>query len=237
MNKNKYQDKSPKDLTIGEILDILTEIAKYEYSKRTDIQSIQEFDDIVQEVITYLLSKQAKGKTGLKDLQEKCTMDHFMNILHLECRNNINYVTRNKTVRRYLYNTDLLSSPAYVNANGETSDRTVGEIILDTKYQDDLDCKIELQDIISRVANVEDNSIVIKYGEGTNECIFKFSYKNLTKLYFDLYTHKRLSYNSITDLLYDKETNTKLDTKKATDLIKKFKTYIQESGIIGGLAQ
>ena len=32
MNKNKYQNKSPKDLTIGEISDILTEIAKYEYN-------------------------------------------------------------------------------------------------------------------------------------------------------------------------------------------------------------
>ena len=96
MNKNKYQNKSPKDLTIGEISDILTEIAKYEYNKRSDIQQIQDYNDVAQEVITYMLEKQARGKKGLKELQEKCTMAHFMNILHLECRNNINYLIRKK---------------------------------------------------------------------------------------------------------------------------------------------
>ena len=54
MKKNKYQNKSPKDLTIGEISDILTEIAKYEYNKRSDIQQIQDYNDVAQEVITYM---------------------------------------------------------------------------------------------------------------------------------------------------------------------------------------
>jgi hypothetical protein len=235
MRKNKYQDVSPKDLTIGEILDILTDIAKYEYNKRSDIQQWQDYGDIAQEVITYMLEKQSRGKTGLKDLQEKCTMDHFINILHLECRNNINYIIRKKSTQRYLYNTDLLSTPAGVAEDKSGPNKELADIIPDTKYLSEIETKLELQDIISDIGNIEDNSIVIKYGEGTNECIFKFSYKNLTKLYFELYSNKKITYKDLSEFLYDKETNTKLDSHKIKDIVTKFRNYILDNKILGGI--
>ena len=236
MNKNKYQNKSPKDLTIGEISDILTEIAKYEYNKRSDIQQIQDYNDVAQEVITYMLEKQARGKKGLKELQEKCTMAHFMNILHLECRNNINYIIRKKKTQRYLYNTDLLSTPVGGNESEDVI-RTLEHVIPDSKYLDELDINLELQDILSNIDNNESNRIVIKYGNGDNECIFKFSYKNLIKTYFDLYTNKKFTTKNIQELLYDPRTNMRLSEYRTRDIIKRFKSYMIENEILGGLAK
>lgn len=236
MNKNKYQNKSPKDLTIGEISDILTEIAKYEYNKRSDIQQIQDYNDVAQEVITYMLEKQARGKKGLKELQEKCTMAHFMNILHLECRNNINYIIRKKKTQRYLYNTDLLSTPVGGNESEDVI-RTLEHVIPDSKYLDELDINLELQDILSNIDNNESNRIVIKYRNGDNECIFKFSYKNLIKTYFDLYTNKKFTTKNIQELLYDPRTNMRLSEHRTKDIIKRFKSYMIENEILGGLAK
>ena len=236
MNKNKYQNKSPKDLTIGEISDILTEIAKYEYNKRSDIQQIQDYNDVAQEVITYMLEKQARGKKGLKELQEKCTMAHFMNILHLECRNNINYIIRKKKTQRYLYNTDLLSTPVGGNESEDVI-RTLEHVIPDSKYLDELDINLELQDILSSIDNNESNRIVIKYGNGDYECIFKFSYKNLIKTYFDLYTNKKFTTKNIQELLYDPRTNMRLSEHRTRDIIKRFKSYMIENEILGGLAK
>lgn len=236
MNKNKYQNKSPKDLTIGEISDILTEIAKYEYNKRSDIQQIQDYNDVAQEVITYMLEKQARGKKGLKELQEKCTMAHFMNILHLECRNNINYIIRKKKTQRYLYNTDLLSTPVGGNESEDVI-RTLEHVIPDSKYLDELDINLELQDILSNIDNNESNRIVIKYRNGDNECIFKFSYKNLIKTYFDLYTNKKFTTKNIQELLYDPRTNMRLSEHRTRDIIKRFKSYMIENEILGGLAK
>ena len=82
-----------------------------------------------------------------------------------------------KKTQRYLYNTDLLSTPVGGNESEDVI-RTLEHVIPDSKYLDELDINLELQDILSNIDNNESNRIVIKYGNGDNECIFKFSYKN-----------------------------------------------------------
>ena len=115
MNMKRWLDKKPVELTYAELLELTNELTLAEYKKRNDISSLQTSEDAAQEIITYMLEKSQRGKIGLKELQERSTMSHFINILKVECRNSINYIVRKKKVQRQLYNTNSLDEVLYEN--------------------------------------------------------------------------------------------------------------------------
>lgn len=230
--KYKYSDKTPKELSPEELLELTNQITLVEYQRRNDINLLQDSEDAAQEILTYMFEKSAKGKVGIKELQEKSTMPHFINTLHFECRNSINYIMRKKKSRMFLYNTYSLSEPIPING---CSDWNVENTLPDEKDMVDTETNIELDQILSYINDTESDRIIIQYGVGDNRCSFKFSYRRFARLYFDLFKGARLSYKDMKDILYNKKDNRPLEDDEIKRIMNRFKSYMKEENILGGL--
>lgn len=226
MNMKKWLNKQPIELTYAELLELTNELTFAEYKKRNDISTIQTSEDAAQEILTYMLEKSKRGKIGLKELQEKSTMPHFINILKVECRNSINYIIRKKKTQQQLYFTDSLNDVYY-------EDRTLEEFIPDTKYMDLLENKLELSKILSYIDDTENQAITIKYKDNADKCFF--SYKNFAKLCFVLSSSKKLTCKDFLGILLDTNTNVALNENQIRKVLNNFRKYIKNSNILGGV--
>lgn len=226
MNMKKWLDKKPIELTYAELLELTNELTLAEYKKRNDISSLQTSEDAAQEIITYMLEKSQRGKIGLKELQERSTMSHFINILKVECRNSINYIVRKKKVQRQLYNTNSLDEVLYEN-------KTLEDFVSDTKSIDSIEVKLELAEILSRIDDTENYSITIKYKDDVDKCFF--SYKKLAKLYYDLSANKKLTCKDFLGILLDSKTNIALNERQIRNILNEFRQYIKNNNILGGV--
>ena len=226
MNMKKWLDKKPVELTYAELLELTNELTLAEYKKRNDISSLQTSEDAAQEIITYMLEKSQRGKIGLKELQERSTMSHFINILKVECRNSINYIVRKKKVQRQLYNTNSLDEVLYEN-------KTLEDFVSDTKSIDSIEVKLELAEILSRIDDTENYSITIKYKDDADKCFF--SYKKLAKLCYDLSANKKLTCKDFLGILLDSKTNIALNERQIRNILNEFRQYIKNNNILGGV--
>lgn len=226
MNMKKWLDKKPVELTYAELLELTNELTLAEYKKRNDISSLQTSEDAAQEIITYMLEKSQRGKIGLKELQERSTMSHFINILKVECRNSINYIVRKKKVQRQLYNTNSLDEVLYEN-------KTLEDFVSDTKSIDSIEVKLELAEILSRIDDTENCSITIKYKDDVDKCFF--SYKKLAKLCYDLSANKKLTCKDFLGILLDSKTNIALNERQIRNILNEFRQYIKNNNILGGV--
>lgn len=226
MNMKKWLEKKPVELTYAELLELTNELTLAEYKKRNDISSLQTSEDAAQEIITYMLEKSQRGKIGLKELQEKSTMSHFINILKVECRNSINYIVRKKKVQRQLYNTNSLDEVLYEN-------KTLEDFVSDTKSIDSIEVKLELAEILSRIDDTEDYTITIKYKDDADKCFF--SYKKLAKLCYDLSANKKLTCKDFLGILLDSKTNIALNERQIRNILNEFRQYIKNNNILGGV--
>ena len=95
MKRYKFLDKTPLELTEEELLELTNQITMIEVNRRPDIKRIQDSEDAAQEILCYAYEKSARGKIGINEIKQK-PMKHFINILHLEARNEINYIIRKK---------------------------------------------------------------------------------------------------------------------------------------------
>lgn len=227
---NKFKDRKPAELTAEETYEIISEIALSEYQKRNDIKQLQDYMDGADELYTYLLEKDNKGKTGLKALQQKCTMAHFLNILHMETRNGINYIIRKKKNQRFLYETSSLSE---LNFTESDSLATIEEFIPDTEALFSAELNIEFEKILQSIDDTENKSIVINYGNGANRCTFNFSYRNLTKIYFKNFVKSKLTYKDFKGILYN-NSGEELGDDEIKSILSDYRKYIKDNLILGG---
>lgn len=233
MKYSEYMDKKPKELTTEQLLELTNQIAMIEYSRRNDIQYLQDSEDTAQSVLTYLYDKSSRGKIGIKEIQDRCenNMKHFINTLHMETRNSINYIIRKPRTQNSLYKTDSLNE--LVHLEGDVL-RERHELIPDKESMVKVEQDIELNHILSHIDKSESNRIIIKYGSGTEETSFKFSYRNLTKLYFDISSNKKLIAKDFKGLFYNSKTGQELEDNQVKEILKNYKNYMKRNHILGG---
>lgn len=231
MSGYKYENKEPIELTEEEIYELVKQIAFMEYSKNPNANLYQSAEDGAIEFLTYAYEKDAKGKKGMSYLRQ-LPMKYFRNTVHYEIRNGINYNLRKKPVKRMLYETDSLQEPVFETGNNEYN-RTRGDYIIDEKYINDVETKTDLDYIIKKIDDIEDNNLYIKLGY---DDIHKFSYKNLIKLFFSLSDNRKLNSKDFKGVIFDKETNTELDDIQIKKVLSNFKSYIKDKNILGGIA-
>jgi len=226
--KNEFLKKTPLELTEEELVELVNQIMFTEYSKRQDIRQLQSYEDGAQDFLCYMYEKSAKGKVGINEIKQK-SMAHFKNIVYLEARNGINYITRKNKTRQYLYNTISLDEKF------DEDSKSVEETYVDKTEIYKFDNDISMSSILNSIDDTEDENIIIKYGVGNKNFILNFSFRNLTKLYLMLFNGKKVSTKEFNNLLYNKKTNTCLSEKEITGIIRKFKNYIKSNNILGGI--
>jgi hypothetical protein len=233
MSKNyKFSNKQPKDLTAEELLELTNQIAMVEYSRRNDIKMFQTYEDSAIDVLTYMYEKQARGKKGIDEVK-KLPMNHFINTLHFEVRNNINYIVRKKQNRRLLYNTISLEDKYEPGNNNDY--RTNGDVISDERQLEETEVNFDLENILSKIDDTENESLIIKYGYNKGKTEQKFSYRNLARLYFNLCDNSKIKSKDLKGILFDGNTGLEIEEDQIKKIMNQFKKYIKESCILGGI--
>ena len=229
-NNNELKNKKPIELTEEETYELVSQIAKIEYSRNNSAKQYQDIEDGVNEFFAYELEKDARGKKGLNTHYKKLSMSHFKNLVHLEMRNSLAYKFRKNGVQKLILECDSLDRQAYENNESVY----LGDTIADDNNT--LEENLELSNILSKVDDTNREDIYIKVQYGESEEIQPFNYRNLTKLYYDYSDNKMLSCSDFRGLLFNKSDNTELDDKKIKQVIKEYKTYILNNNILGGEA-
>lgn len=226
---NKFNNKKPIELTEEETYELVKQIAEIEYSRNASAKLYQEVDDGISEFLTYALEKDARGKKGLNNYYRQLDMSHFKNLIHFEIRNHLNYNFRKSKVQKLILESDSLDRQAYTNNEG----LTLGDIQEDTKSIEDIEESIELDNILSKVDDYNSNRIYMKIKYGEEEKIQPFSYKNLTKLYYDYSDNKKLNSNIFKGIFFNSQTNEELEEDRINKIIKRYKLYMKKN-ILGG---
>lgn len=226
MKKNKYNDKKPIELNPEEMIELISSITAIEYSRKKDILLYETTEDGAYDIYTHLFGLSKRGKRGLKELQSECTMAHFINVLHMECRNHINYILRMKKTKRLLFDTKSLES----TIENDDDRKLLIDLIPDTKSLDEIENLLELDSILNKIDDTENSSILIRYDTNKTE---KFSYRKLTKLYYNESCNKKLNSKHFKDLLIDAETKQSLSDKEIKQILTDFKQYYKDI-ILGG---
>lgn len=227
MERYKFSNKTPLELTEEELLELTNQITMIEYKRKPDIQKLQTSEDAAQEILCYAYEKSAKGKIGINEIKQK-PMKYFINLLHLEARNGINYILRQNKNKRLIYNTLSLEQELSYDNN-----QTLIDTISDNKYSNELDYNLDMETILNKIDDTEDSSIIIDYGVG-KEKVSKFSFRNLTKLYLYLFKGKKITYKSFDGFLYDGKTQEKLNPEEIKIVINRYKKYLKKEHIFEG---
>lgn len=230
---DNFKNKKPIELTEEETYELVSQIAKIEYSRNNSAKLYQDVEDGVNEFFAYGLEKDARGKKGLNTHYKKLSMSHFKNLVHLEMRNSLAYKFRKNGVQKLILECDSLDKKAWEAPDNYT---TIGDNIPDEKYINRVNDNLELNNILLKVDDTNREDIYIKVQYGESEEIQPFNYRNLTKLYYDYSNNKMLSCSDFRGLLFNKSDNTELDDKKIKQIIKEYKTYILNNNILGGEA-
>ena len=232
MNK-KYLNMKPIELEPEQLLELTNEITLITHQRNNNINYLQSSEDTAQEMLTYLYEKSAKGKTGMKELQEKCSMPHFINTLHFEARNSVNYIMRKKKTQRQLFNTDSLDVPVIFDNNNELKENLIDRLQTENSMTEEVENKLDLVHILSKIDNTEDSAYVIQYNGKTKSI---FSYRKLAEMYFELFSGKRLTAKDFEGTIFNSITGKALTKEDINPLISGFKTYMKENQILGGIA-
>lgn len=231
-NPNELSEEQMKELNSQ-----LDRISKIEASRRPDILKIEDAEDIKQNIFTYHLGKSSRGKTGIFELKNSYSKEHFKNTLHFETRNNINYDLRKtknqKEINGKVYLYDNSFEVLGINSTSNRETRVI-DILPDNTNTDGLLFDDELDYIISKVEDIKPSiPIVIKYSDSDKGC--SFNYKSFMKLYYDLADGKRLTPAKFKGLLFNEETGEELPISQISKIIKEFKTYLLDNQILGGV--
>ena len=222
-----FKNKQPIELTEEETYELVKQISEIEYSKNSSTRFYQDAEDGAIEFLTYSLEKDRKNKKGLNNYYRTLNMSHFKNLVHMEIRNGINYQFRKGKVKKLILESESLDKIAYESSDNHT---TIGDMIPDEQYTNDINNNLELDAILSKISDENDDSLYIKLG---NE-ISPFNYRNLTRLYYDFSSNKKLNSSDFTGVLYNKETDTALEENEIKKIINKYKAYLKKNYILGG---
>ena len=228
----KFMNKKPIELNAEELLQLTNKITLITHQRNNNINYLQSSEDTAQEMLTYLYEKSAKGKTGMKELQEKCSMPHFINTLHFEARNSVNYIMRKKKTQRQLFNTDSLDMPVLFDSNGEPRENLVDNIPNQHDALQEVEDKLDLRAILSQIDNTENAAYTLQYNERTKSI---FSYRRLTEIYFELFSGKRLTAKDFEGTIFNTETGIALTKEEINPILSGFKSYMKENQILGGI--
>lgn len=229
MKKNKFDNKKPIELKPEEMIELISSIAVIEYSRKKDILLYETAEDGAYDMYTYLSEISAKGRRGLKELQEEYTMPHFINFLHMECRNHINYILRMKRTKKMLYETDSLEKTLECS---DDDTRMLINTLADERELAKTEEMLDLDAILSKVDSTENSSILIKYNDKV-ETTYNFSYQRLTRLYYLLAENKKLTASRFRGLLLDAKTHEELSDKDIRKILSDFRQYFKDD-VLGG---
>lgn len=232
MNKkilNEIEKKEfAKDWTDEEIYEAHIYAAEVACSRAPAILAYKTAEDIAQEELLYGYDKSARNKIGINELKESCTTKHLMNIIHLNCRNNINaFLRKPKNKERALE----ISIDDTTNNDVNNGDLKFDEIIPNVKLKNDVgEYLLCFNDDIylDGIDETEDKTITIKYSDGPNKLDGFLSYSKLAKLFTYLFENRKITVKDIALYLYDSNSGKHVDinSRKFRILLKNFKVYM-----------
>lgn len=224
-----FNDKDPIELTDEETYELVKQIAEIEYSKNTRANNFQSVDDGINNFFTYALDKDSRGKKGLK-YYKSLNLAHFKNLVHMELRNQLAYQFRKIGVQKTILEVDSLDRPVYRNNDSET----LGDTLIDERNLNQIEESVEINSILSRIDNTNNDQIYMKIQYGTEEEIHPFNYRNLTKYYYDFSDNKKLNINSFRGVLFNSSNNKELENDEVKKVIDDYKKYMTQNNILGG---
>lgn len=225
----KNFDKDPIELTDEETYELVKQIAEIEYSKNKTASTFQSVDDGVNNFFTYALDKDTRNKKGLK-YYKSLSLAHFKNLVHMELRNQLAYQFRKIGVQKLILEADSLDRPIYRDNDSES----LGDTIVDERTLNQIEEDLEIDTILSKIDNTNNDQIYIKIQHGTEEEIHPFSYRNLTKYYYNFSNSKKLNSASFKGVLYKSNNNEELKNDEIKKVIEDYKKYILNNDILGG---
>ena len=226
----KNFDKEPIELTDEETYELVKQIAEIEYSRDASARLYQDPEDGAVEILTYALEKDARGKKGLNSYYKQLPMKYFKNLMHFEIRNNLSYNFRKTGVQKTVLDVDSLDRKAFYNNENET----LGDLIPDERVLNQSEEDLELNTILSKIDDTDNNEIYMKIQYGTEEEIHPFNYRNLTRYYYDFSDNKKLNPTSFKGVLYKSSDDKELENDEIKKVINKYKKYLLDKNILGG---
>lgn len=225
----KNFDKDPIELTDEETYELVKQIAEIEYSKNRAANTFQDVEDGVHNFFAYTLDKDSRGKKGIK-YYKSLSAAHFKNLVHMELRNHLAYQFRKIGVQKLIIESESLDRPIYRDNDSES----LGDNLPDERLLNQTDENLELDTILSKIDNTNNDQIYMKIQYGTEEEIHPFNYRNLTKLYYDYSDNKKLNPTSFRGVLYKSDTNEELKNDEIKKIIEEYKKYMLNNNILGG---
>ena len=226
-----FNNKQPIELTDEETYELVKQIADIEYSRDASAKLYQDSEDGAIEILTYALEKDKRGKKGLNSYYKHLSMKHFKNLMHFEIRNNLSYNFRKISVQKTVLEVDSLDRKAFVNNENET----LGDTIIDERHLNQMEEDLEINTILSKIDNTDNDNIYMKIKYGTEEeQIHPLNYRNLTKYYYDFSDNKKLNTNSFKGVLFDSSNDKALEDDEIKEVIKDYKRYMTQNNILGG---
>lgn len=194
-------------LSDEEILYILTQAAKKEASLRDLTVTEKLFgtvEDLAHDIFTYLLLKDARGKQGIRWMQENLSVEHIKNSLFVFVRNEYNGNLRKKKVNNMVYNTDSLDRPLDENLEDGVKNTLVDTIAdiyeKDINEIDEVNGYIDLVKAIECISDKEDSRYLLKYKDRPTS---RFSFRKLATIMYELSTGVQVKAKDLKDVIYE----------------------------------
>lgn len=228
------EKKKPTELTNEELYVLVQQMTKIMVQRKQQVNIIAESEDITQDVLTYLYDKSSRGKVGIEEIKEN-TMSHFQNIIWREISNCINYKLRKPKVQRFLNNTVSLQEPAkYTDIHAE-KDQTYEDIIEGYNPIEELEEDLYVKSVLEKFSDtIKDNNLEIILDIGDKKCSLTFSYRNIARVYLNLFEGKKLTSKDFEKVFFDKNTKHTLEDKSVKNILTDFRKYIKQNNILGG---
>ena len=201
-------------LSDEEILYLLKLAAKKEASVRDELVTNKifgDYEDIAHEIFTYLLSKDASGKQGIRWLQENQNIEHLKNSLFFFVRNEYNGNLRKNKINQLVFNTDSLDDPIKTSDN-EKDSNSIMELVYDKfEAKNDIEEFESLHSILECVSDIENEKYYIRYKDKPAS---KFSFKKLVKIMFELYSGTQIKAKDLSEIIYKFDNNHYIEANK-----------------------
>ena len=226
-----YKKKKPTELTHEELLNLVQEMTIISFQRKQAVNIIMEPDDVAQEVITYLIDKSKRGKVGLEEIKQY-PWKKFENTLWTEVMNKINYELRKPKVQRFINDTISLEEPI---KGQEDNFFTMGDVIEGYNPIEELEADLYVESVLEKFEDsIKDENVKIVLDIGDKKCLLTFTYRNLARVYFNLFEGKKLTSKDFNDVFVRVDTNHTLEDKQVKGILTEFRKYIKQNRILGG---
>ena len=227
-----FETKKPIELTEEELYALVNQITKVVVFRKQAINIIAEPEDVVQDVLTSLYDKSARGKKGINEIKEN-TMKHFQNILYREVLNTINYQLRKPKVKRFINNTLSLDKCEEILLGDDEATACLGKVIEGYNGIKEAEENQYAESLLNKFSDkILDDNLCIVLNFGNKKCSLSFTYKNLAKAYFYMFRGKKLSFKDFKSVLYNLKTKLALEDNEIRKVLADFRKYIKQNNIL-----